>query len=201
MADTLAIDQLGPEHDGLHMTLDEFRAVEFEEGYVFELDRGVVVVSKVPHLHHMLVLQAIRDALVLYRAAHPGRVFAVTGGAESGMEMPEMQSRRHPDISAYLTPPPVPDAQPWEAWIPEITVEVVSASSQKRDYERKPHDYLDAGVKLYWIVDPLSGTVTVHTRHADRWHVTKLDETGVLTTGLLPGFSLALQQVFSILAQ
>lgn len=199
MADTVAWTRLGPKHDGLRMTLDEFRAIDFEEGYLFELAKGVVVVAEVPSYFHMLVVLAVRNALVAFQLRKPDRIFAITGGAESGVEMEEMQSRRHPDVSAYLTPPPVSEAQPWETWIPEIAVEVVSESSRARDYEDKPDEYLKAGVRLYWIVDPATRTATVLTRAADRWKRSSLLESGVLTTGSLPGFELPLATVFAAL--
>lgn len=197
MADTVALTRLGPQHNGLRMSLDEFREIEFEPGYIYELAKGVVVVAELPSYSHMLVVLAIRNALIQYQFANPARIFAVTGGGESGLEMPTMQSRRHPDVSVYPTPPPTPESQPWETWIPEIAVEVVSATSRERDYDDKPDEYLKAGVRLYWIVDPLTRSATVLTRGADGWKSEKLDESGSLKTGLLPGFSLPLAQVFA----
>lgn len=200
MADTVAITRLGPQHDGMRMTLREFNEVEFEPGYIFELARGVVVVAELPNVFHMLIVLAIRDALILYRAKHPERIFAVAGGGESGVEMPAMESRRHPDISAYLTPPPTSDAQPWDTWIPEIAVEVVSESSRKRDFDDKPDDYLAAGVKQYWIIDPPRKRATLLTRAADNtWKRADIEAAGTISTGLLPGFSLALSDILAVL--
>lgn len=199
MADTVALTRLGPQHKGLRMTLDEFREIEFEPGYTYELAKGVVDVAELPSVFHFLVVQIVRDALVLYRAANPSRIYAIGGGAESGLEMPGTNTRRHPDISTYLTAPPTPDAQPWDSWIPEIAVEVVSESSRHRDYFEKPEDYLAAGVRLYWIIDPITRSATVLTRSADGWQPSVLPEIGVLTTGLLPGFELRLASVFAVL--
>lgn len=199
MADTVAITRLGPRHAGHRMSLREFREIEFEEGYQFELGQGVVIGAEVPSVFHMLIVLAIRDALVGYRLAHPSRIFAVTGGAESGVEMPEMESRRHPDVSVYLTPPPTADAQPWETWTPEIAVEVVSESSRKRDFEDKADEYLRAGVRLYWIIDPANRSATVLTRRADGWLRQTIDTSGELSTGMLPGLTLPLATVFAVL--
>lgn len=43
---------------------------------------------------------------------------------------------------------------------PDLIVEVVSLDSTSRDYREKFEDYQAAGVREYWIVDPLSKTVT-----------------------------------------
>lgn len=50
---------------------------------------------------------------------------------------------------------------------PDWTVEIVSPSSKKMDYERKTALYRETGVREYWIVDPNTESVTVHM--AGRW--------------------------------
>ena len=37
----------------------------------------------------------------------------------------------------------------------DIVIEVVSLKSQQRDYAEKYHEYEQAGVDEYWIIDPL----------------------------------------------
>lgn len=199
MTETITLASIGPESDGRRMTLDEFARVEGQPGYIYELEKGVVVVVDVPGVPHMLLRLRIRNPLVSYQAAHPERVYAVADASDSALRMPEMQSERHPDVAVYLTPPPDSDAQPWEYWIPDIVVEIVSDSSVDRDYRVKPDEYLKAGVRRYWIIDPRDRTATVFTRRADQWQQQKLDATGVLKADLLPGFELKLAEVFAVL--
>lgn len=45
---------------------------------------------------------------------------------------------------------------------PDWIIEVVSPSSKKMDYYRKLSKYVEAGVKEYWIVDPLKKVIIVH---------------------------------------
>lgn len=196
MADALAISLIGPEHDGVLMTLDQWAAMDEVPGYRSELEHGVVVVTQVPAFQHMMAVVAIRDSLVAYRLAHGDRIFAVAGSGESVMHMPELETGRHPDISVYINPPPTADPQPFDTWVPEIVVEVVSESSRRRDYEIKPDDYWQAGVRLYWIVDPAARRATTLLRRAKGWQKEELAAEGVLRTGLLPGFELVLTNVF-----
>ncbi|BAU13647.1 hypothetical protein LEP3755_41870 [Leptolyngbya sp. NIES-3755] len=44
---------------------------------------------------------------------------------------------------------------------PQLAVEIVSPSSEERDYERKRDQYADIGISEYWIVDPIAQAVTV----------------------------------------
>jgi len=198
MAGAPASVLIGPAHDGTRMSLDEFADADVEPGYIYELEKGVIVVVDVPGVPYMLVRHAIRDALVDYKRKNPERIYAIADGSDAVMRMPEMESERHPDISVYLTPPPVADAQPWEFWIPEIVVEVVTSQSRTRDYKIKPREYLDAGVRLYWIIDPDRRMAVVLTRRADQWREETFDATGRLTTALLPGFELRLDAVFGV---
>ena len=198
MAETITLATIGPESNGRRMTLDEFARVDGQPGYIYELEKGTIVVD-VPGVPHGYLREFIRDELAVYKRANPGRIRFIAEPSDAAMRMPEMQSERHPDLSLYLTPPPTPDAQPWEYWIPEIALEIVSESSVERDYRVKPDEYLKAGVRLYWIIDPRDRTATVFTRRADQWQEQKLQAAGVLKTGLLPAFELKLADVFAVL--
>lgn len=50
---------------------------------------------------------------------------------------------------------------------PDWVIEIVSPSSKKMDYVRKPILYREAGVREYWIVDPKRETVTVYEQ--EQW--------------------------------
>lgn len=52
---------------------------------------------------------------------------------------------------------------------PDLVIEIVSPSSRKMDYVRKPALYKETGVQEYWIVDPEKEIVTVYT--AERWDI------------------------------
>jgi len=132
------------------------------------------------------VVEYIRDAGAIFRRSRPGIINYVGGAAEAKLQLPEMQSERRPDLSIYLNPPPTEDAQPWDEWVPDILIEVVSASSEHRDYEIKPPEYHRAGVKLYGIFDPFLRRVIALNRRGDSWRKTVLGEDRVLTTPRAP---------------
>lgn len=48
------------------------------------------------------------------------------------------------------------------AGAPDWIIEIISPSTQSHDYVRKLNLYLDAGVREYWIVNPLSEKVLVY---------------------------------------
>lgn len=50
---------------------------------------------------------------------------------------------------------------------PDFVIEVVSPSSRKMDYSTKNALYSDAGVREYWIVDPLKERTTIYRYEED----------------------------------
>lgn len=178
------------------MSLEDFARAEVEPGHSYELEREVVVVSDLADMPHGIVVFRMRMHVDVYAFTNPGTIQYVGGGSESALRMTEIESERHPDISIYLTPQPVDDPQPWDCWTPDIVVEVVSKSSKKRDYDIKPAGYLEAGVRLYLILDPFTRAITVLTRHLNRWSKQTLTGSATLTTRLLPGFAVKLADIF-----
>lgn len=181
---------LGPADHGRRMTLADFGPIHVREGHHYELSRGVIEVHDFPDFHHACQVGEARDQFTFFRFAHPAvRCFAV-GAFECKMLIPETESERHPDLSIYLTAPP-PGPQPWPNWTADIVIEVVSASSIRRDYVDKAEDYWAAGVKEYWIVDAVRGQLQVHRRGQAGWETVVVRRDGICRTDLLPGFELA----------
>lgn len=65
-----------------------------------------------------------------------------------------------PDISVICDPNKLTDKGCTGA--PDWIIEIVSPSNPGHDYVRKLNLYLDAGVREYWIVDPIKRTVVVY---------------------------------------
>lgn len=82
---------------------------------------------------------------------------------------------------------------------PALIVEIASPSTRRRDQHLKRRLFEARGVREYWMVDPDQDTVTVDrldgTGSFTRNAVLGVD--AVLTTPLLPGWSLPLNQLFA----
>lgn len=189
---------LGPEDHGRRMSLAEFARAEGRGGYLYELAKGVVIVLDVPGVRHALVAQAIDEHIRVYEIAHPGTIHLLAPGSDCALRLPGLQSERHPDRALYLTPPP--SDNPWNSWTPEIAIEVVSRGQEERDYGEKREEYLRAGVREYWIVDPHRRTALFLRRQGDEWSEEEKGPGAVYATPLLPGFALDLGAVFAVLA-
>ena len=150
---TITRRRIGPADHGRRMTLDEFIEADFEEGWLYELARGVIDVTEVPGVNHGRIVHRITRLLIHYEDARPGMINYRAGGGECRLRLPGMQSDRHPDQAIYLFPPP-PGPKPWTRWVPQIVVEAVSEGGEERDYVEKREEYLRIGVTEY--LDPRS---------------------------------------------
>ena len=101
-----------------------------------------------------------------------------------------------PDASFVATGrrPPTDQRHRFSAVAPDLVVEVVSPSDRHRYVSAKVAAYLDAGVRLIWVVEPRTRTVTIHMPGLPERVV---GEGQTLDGGdVLPGFTLEVAEVF-----
>lgn len=73
----------------------------------------------------------------------------------------------------------------------DIAIEIVSPESSKRDRGDKVDEYEAAGVREYWLFDPLRRDAVIYELGAEgRYHARPHDSQGRITSGVLPGFAL-----------
>ena len=79
---------------------------------------------------------------------------------------------------------------------PDLAIEIVSSSNRRRDLIDKVNQFLDAGSRLVWVVNPIRKTVTVYRSRTD---VTVLRLEDTLDGGdVLPGFTLPVSRLFAV---
>ena len=168
-------------------------------GSVQELIRGKVVPLSIPKLLHGLIVAIITARLLGYfvMKGKLGKVFCNDAGI---IVERDPDTVRGPDvgfISAGRSP--VKDAmQQYMEVAPELCVEVVSPSDRWSEITEKVDMFLDKGVaKLVWVVDPKTRKAHVYRKGRE----TLIVETSGALSGedVLPGFSLPLKDVFSVL--
>ena len=98
--------------------------------------------------------------------------------------------------AAFITRQALPFERSSEGYlltIPDLVVEVVSKNDTRPYVQRKVDDYLAAGVRVVWVANPISRTITIH-RSGGEVQALGPDET--LIEEMIPGFSLPVRDAF-----
>ena len=78
---------------------------------------------------------------------------------------------------------------------PDVAFEIVSKDSQTRDRRKKYHEYEKAGVREYWMIDPVSQTLEAYTLKRGKYvEIEGVDE--IVRSSILSGFYLKSEWLF-----
>lgn len=125
-----------------------------------ELIHGQIYYMSAPSRVHQEILNFINTEINLFLRSKGGPCkvypapFAVKLFEDSDKTVVE------PDISVICDPNKLTDRGCDGA--PDWIVEIISPATSSNDYVRKLNLYMDAGVKEYWIVDPLKKWIYVY---------------------------------------
>ena len=167
-----------------------------DDGLRHELIDGVHYVSPSPNTRHQRIVRRLSVELAQWVEDHPaGEVFFAPFDVvftRVDVVVPDLVY-----ISAARAAVELNDRHTTGA---DLVVEILSPSTRQRDRRLKRDLYERAGVVEYWVVDPDADTIQVHRRRGERFGVAEeflASAHGVLRTGLLPGFELALDALFA----
>lgn len=159
-----------------------------------ELVRGEVVTMSAVGLQHGEVELQIGHLLKLYlKGKNLGRAVV-----ESGVRTEEAPDTvRAPDVSywSYERVPRASTEKPYPRERADLCVEIRSASNTRRSLREKAAEYLAAGVRMVWVVDPEDQSVTVY-RKPNRG-VTLWDDQILEGEEVLPGFQCKVSEFFA----
>ena len=174
------------------LTSEQFDNYPFEEDKRYELDEGELIEMTRPAYKHNRVLMRLLFALESYLRKNP---IGETLLSENLYALSPL-TRRSPDAAIVLgnRQEELKNAKVIPI-IPEIAAEVLSPSETPRMIHRKLKQYFDAGVKEVWLIDPESREVEIWTGPQLPQH--ELAGPAAITSPLLPGFSLGLEELFS----
>jgi Uma2 family endonuclease len=173
-----------------HWTEEQYLLLSNQTNRLLEYTDGFIEVLPMPTDKHQVILEFVFLAL---------RALVTTLGGKVLFAPLRVQVRpgkyREPDLLMVLDASD-PRRQN-EYWLgADLVMEIVSPDRPKRDTEEKPNDYAEAGIQEYWIINPLTDTITVLALAGEAY-----DEYGVFQRGqraaskLLDGFSVSVDEV------
>jgi Uma2 family endonuclease len=168
---------------------DDLRAMP-EDGRKYELVDGEIRVSPAGDRHSQIALRLGARLLTFVEEHRLGHVF----GADAGFRLPG-GNVRSPDVS-FVASGRFPDDQvpdDWGSVAPDLAVEVISPGDRPRHVFDKVGEYLEAGVRLVWVIEPRHERAVVYRSISD---VRELGRDDVLEgEDVIPGLRLILRDV------
>jgi Uma2 family endonuclease len=180
--DLAALQGLWSVEQYLKLTNQTNRLIEFTD--------GVIEVLPMPTKYHQAISKLLFLALLAFIQRLGGDIFYAPLRVEV-----RPGKFREPDLLLVLDKDD-PRAQD-EFWRgADLVVEIVSPDKPKRDTEEKPLDYAEAGILEYWIVNPLTDTITVLVLEGETYAEHSVFQRGdKATSKLLDGFSVRVSEV------
>jgi len=167
-----------------------------DDGKRHEIINGEHYVTPSPHTKHQVIVGNLHMALGSYLKTRPiGAVFfAPCDVVFTNFDVVEPDllyiSRARREV---LTEKHVRGA-------PDLVVEVLSPGTRRTDEVTKRDLYERCGVLEYWVVDPKLDAIKIYRRVEDafvRVEELSVEHGDVLTTPLLPGWSISLRDTFA----
>jgi len=177
------------------MTADQLLALP-DDDRRHELVAGSVVSEPPASFRHGdIAAEVFRRLIEFVRREDLGRVVST----ETGFLLArDPDTVRAPDV-AFVSHSRFQRAGAFRGYLPgppDLAVEVLSPSERPADVHAKIGDYLAAGTRLVWMIDPSRRQVRIYR---SLLQPSILDETAMLEgDDLLPGFSVRVDRLFSV---
>ena len=179
---------------GTRMTLAEYRGLEAAVDGIWELVDGVLEQVPPPSYDHQNLIDFLVSMINLFQMS----LTAPMGWAVSGIGVVLGEQRAPTPDMVYLRAERGHLIQgSFVEGIPDLIVEALS-TDRARDLVMKREWYAAAGIPEYWVLDPVSDTLTILELSGNEY-VTRavLRHPDTLTTSTIPGFALPLVQLFN----
>lgn len=170
------------------LTIDDFERLPAEQAKNHELVDGELIPMSGGTLKH----NAIRDRfiIILGPIVNEGRLGIVVAEQEY-----DFAGNAHaPDVTFFGSAKQAladPEKRV-QRFVPDLAIEIVSLNDTFRDLLKKKARYRACGTSEVWIVSPDTREVLIYSEKGDRI----LTGAAALSTELIPGFSIAIAELF-----
>ncbi len=190
-----------PERSQARLTQEEFRRWLDEqppaESARCELLNGCIVKEPPAGWRHGSVGAALVELL---RSHVRGRHLGVVFDASTGIELPSGDTVE-PDVSFVARAQldnPTATAGSFLRAVPTLVVEILSASTARRDRGEKKAIYERNGILEYWLVDPTQHEVTIFRLQGSSYGSGARLPSGRLQSTVLPDLVIELETIFEL---
>ena len=158
-----------------------------------ELVRGRLIVREPPGYRHGVIALKITRLMANHVHDHG---LGIVVAAETGFKLFSNPDTVRAADAAYLSCQRAPDPPPsgYLALAPDLAVEVTSPSDRAGEIQAKVSDWLNAGSRLVWVIDPARKRAVVYRE--DGSVDLRADQDPLSGDDVLPGFSCSLEHIW-----
>ena len=167
------------------------------DGRKYELVDGEIRVSPAGGRHGQVTLELGARLLIHVRTHRLGLVLDSSTGFRLAGRTAGEHDVRSPDLGFVAAGRLPQDRAPvgFLELAPDLAVEVLSPDDRRRELLEKVGEFLDAGTRLVWVIDPEARRAAVYRSLTD---VHQLAEDGILDGDeVVPGFSCPLREILT----
>jgi len=177
-------------------TYADYKEWELKEGERYELIYGVPYAMVAPNERHQSILMELAGQFYVFLRGKPCKVYPAPFDVRLFYEEDEDDDTVvQPDIVVVCDKEKRGEEGCRGA--PDLVVEILSPSNTAIEMERKRRLYMEAGVREYWLVDPVNKGLSVYLFSDGAVSVNAYRNTGVVPVAVLPGLDIILEQVFA----
>jgi len=174
------------------LTADDFMSLPMEDGHLYELLQGELVLSPSPEIMHQRISRRLVVRLdTELQSRDFGEVFYAPTAvvlSENDVVEPDLFVIRKAQAD-FLTRQSFNGA-------PAIVFEILSPSNRQLDLQRKALLYANVGVEEYWMVDPEKRRILIQRLVEGKVDL-EIFTSGSVTSAVLSGFSVGIDEIFS----
>ena len=168
--------------------------LELDNNENIELIDGVLYMQGEPSSRHMDVVRELTVELGVFLRGKQCRLY-------TNPYMVKLNTKKtaavHPDITVVCDKNKMTDRGCIGA--PDLIIEILSPSNAGHDIFTKYHQYLMAGVKEYWIVDPQKNTVIAYILKNGGYEPTLYKQKDIIPVSVLSECKIDLKVIFESL--
>jgi len=176
-------------------TYEEFLKLREESEQRFEYIDGIVYMSPSPSTLHQRISMKLSAFLYHLLDGKDCEVLAAPFDVELRSRDSDEKRIIMPDLSIICDKKGFTETK--YVGVPEVIIEILSPSNQAHDLVFKTNLYQQAGVKEYWIINPILKNVMVYSLgEDDQYRLIENEKEGIVKSRRIDGFHIEVETLF-----